>query len=65
MEEIDYGKWCTYNGKRYMITDWSEDKEDVQLFSEGASFWVGAKHLFDISDFMLTPAQRRMAGFAF
>jgi hypothetical protein len=61
--ELEYGKWATYAGKRYMITDWTD--EDVQLFREQGGFWVGRKHVTDVSDFKQTDAERKALGYAF
>lgn len=61
--ELEYGKWATYAGKRWMITDWTD--EDVNLFRSEQTVTVGRNHITDVSDFMQTDAERRAAGYAF
>lgn len=51
---FEYGQYVTYEGKRYMITNWEEDETQVELFS---SFdpkrvrWVNTTEVTEHSDF--------------
>lgn len=48
---MEYGKWATYKGTRYMIVDWTENT--VTLYSPASNcFAVLKSHISEVSDFM-------------
>jgi hypothetical protein len=61
--ELEYGKWCTVAGKRYMITDWTKNR--VQVTRDGGYHWFDRSVVTEVSDFLLTPQERKAAGYAF
>lgn len=61
--ELEYGKWCTVNGERYMIVDWT--KNTVKVYALGANHTFAKEVVTDVSDFFLTTKQRDEAGYVF
>jgi hypothetical protein len=61
--ELEYGKWCTVAGKRWMITDWT--KNSVTVYGIGATHTFAKEVVTEVSDFFLTDKQRNEKGYAF
>jgi len=62
---MDYGKWCTIEGERYMILEIDEDAHTVKVYYRGNGFTFDRSRVSEISDFMLTDAERAALGYAF
>lgn len=60
---LEYGQWCTIDGHRYMIIDWTN--ESVTVFHNGEHFEYENEFVSNISDFMQTPEEREALGYAF
>lgn len=48
MDNLEYGQYATYNGKRYMVKDWEPETTIVNLFSTRKVAYTtssGEKHM--------------------
>lgn len=63
--ELEYGKWCTVAGKRWMVTDWSKWTVTVWDSQAGADRKFDKSVVTEVSDFMETDAERKAKGYAF
>lgn len=61
--EPSYGKWCTIEGERYMIIDFTETT--VKVLYHGNGYEFDKSRVSEISDFMLTDAERESRGYSF
>lgn len=61
--ELEYGKWCTVGGKRYMILDWTKNR--VQVYNGDSRPWFDRSVVTEVSDFQMTDSERKAAGYAF
>lgn len=61
--ELEYGKWCTVKGERYMIVD--DTKNRVIVFTKDGRKYFDKSVVTEVSDFMQTDAERKAAGYAF
>lgn len=61
--DLQYGQWCTIDGHRYMITNWTN--ESVEVLHEGSFYTYENEFVSDVSDFMETDAERKAKGYAF
>ena len=61
--DLAYGKWCTIEGERYMIIDWTETTVKVLYGGNGYNFDMS--RVSEVSDFKMTDAERKEQGFAF
>lgn len=59
METLEYGQWATYNGERYMITDWEPETTIVVLFVPAtgklnihSNLFIKFAELSEISDYL-------------
>lgn len=63
--ELEYGKWITVAGKRWMVTDWSKNTVTVWDREAGADRKFDKSVVTEVSDFMETDAERKAKGYAF
>lgn len=63
--ELSYGKWCTIEGERYMITDWDNEAQTVTVYYTYSTYTFPRSEVTEISDFKMTDAERKAAGYAF
>lgn len=63
--ELEYGKWCTVSGKRWMITNWTRNTVTVWDSVNGKSRTFAREVVTEVSDFSQTDAERRALGYAF
>ena len=61
--DLEYGDWCTIDGHRYMIIDWTD--ESVIIFHDGDHLEYSNEYVSDISDYMQTDEERQALGYAF
>jgi len=63
--DLEYGKWCTVRGHRYMIVDWTKNTVVVWDGLEMKNRSFDNSVVEDVSDFHLTDSERRAFGYAF
>lgn len=62
--DYSYGRWVTYNGERFMILDARTYIVEIYL-GAGEAKWVSKRDVSEVSDFMLTDAERKALGYSF
>lgn len=62
---MEYGQWCTVGGKRWMILD--EGKWTVEVYDADNKAMVrfDKSVVSEVSDFLLTDAERKALGYSF
>jgi hypothetical protein len=65
MEEFAYGRWCTVAGQRWMILDASKWTVEVYDATEKRIRRFDKSVVSEVSDFLLTDAERAALGYAF
>lgn len=63
--EFEYGRWCTVAGKRWMILDASKYTVEVYDADEKRIRRFDKSVVSEVSDFLLTDAERKALGYAF
>lgn len=62
---MEYGQWCTVGGKRWMILDASKWTVEVYDSNTKGIVRFDKSVVSEVSDFMLTDAERKALGYAF
>jgi hypothetical protein len=63
--DLEYGKWCTVSGKRWMITDWTRNSVTVWDADKGQGRQFDRSVVTEVSDFQMTDAERKAKGYVF
>lgn len=65
MEDFSYGRWCTVAEQRWMILDAGKWTVEVYDATEKRIRRFDKSVVSEVSDFLLTDAERKALGYAF